>query len=162
MENWFFDHFFLIFSSVPDAVGEFFAFYFFPFAVWVGQFFWLVWNSGGLGVSPPPFPRVKVCFGGWWRNFPFLLFPCFGLVGFSGFFFGGGRGLIKFDKWKPKYRYDIWPEVRLFAQGEWKELESLRPSTVVLTPSRLNIRNWNEVEDMNQRRFSRWKDRNRK
>ena len=49
--------FILLFSRVPEAAGEFFAFYFFPFAVWGGGFFRLVWNSGGLGEGgefPPP------------------------------------------------------------------------------------------------------------
>ena len=41
----FFCPFFLPFSRVPEAVGEFFAFNFFPFAVW-GGFFRLVWTSG--------------------------------------------------------------------------------------------------------------------
>ena len=39
--------FFLPFSRVLEPVGEFFAFNFFPFAVWVGGgFFRLVWTSG--------------------------------------------------------------------------------------------------------------------
>ena len=52
--------FFLLFSMVPEAVGEFFAFYFFSFAVGGGEFFRLVWNSGGLGGGRVPPPRVNV------------------------------------------------------------------------------------------------------
>ncbi|KAF0146727.1 MAG: hypothetical protein FD143_3283, partial [Ignavibacteria bacterium] len=66
-------------------------------------------------------------------------FSFFGLVGFSVFFVG--VGIRKFEKCKPNYRYDIWTEVRLFDQRELKELEILMLSTVVLTPSRLKIRN---------------------
>ena len=49
-------HHFLPFSSVPEAVAEFVAFYFLPFVVG-GEFFRLVWNSdelGGGGTAPHP------------------------------------------------------------------------------------------------------------
>ena len=55
--------FFLLFSMVPEAVGEFFAFYFFSFAVWGGIFPAGVefWRVGGGRVPPPPIPpRVNV------------------------------------------------------------------------------------------------------
>ena len=56
---------FLLFSRVPGAVGEFFAFYFFCFAVWAGEFFRLVWNSGGLGGGRVTIPRPPVSSYGW-------------------------------------------------------------------------------------------------
>ena len=98
-----------------------------------------MWNLGGLGVEFPPPPRVKVCSGGCWRKFPFLLFLFLVWSDFPFFFVG--VGIRKFEKCKPNYRYDIWTEVRLFDQRELKELEILMLSTVVLTPSRLKIRN---------------------
>ena len=55
-----FDHLFLTFSRVSGAVGEFFAFYFFPFAVWGDFSCWCGiqadWGEG----SPPPSRRVTV------------------------------------------------------------------------------------------------------
>ena len=45
---------FLLFSRVPEAVGEFFASYFFPFAVWGGDFSgWCGIQAGWGRVSPP-------------------------------------------------------------------------------------------------------------
>ena len=85
MENCFCDHFFLPFSMVPEAVGEFFAFYLFHFAVGGGGFFLLVWNSGGLGDEESPPPRCQglqdSCY-----IYPFLLGS------------GGSRRLILIDE----------------------------------------------------------------
>ena len=66
--------------------------------------------------------RVPPCQGMFRRllaKFPLFTFSLFRFGGIFRVFLGGaGRGLKKFDKWKPKYRYDIWPQVRLFAQRE--------------------------------------------
>ena len=44
--------------------------------------------------------------GGCWRNFPFLLAPCFGLGGFSSFF--GGGGFSWFGRDSPPCQGMVW------------------------------------------------------
>ncbi|KAF0137872.1 MAG: hypothetical protein FD143_3733, partial [Ignavibacteria bacterium] len=51
---------FLLFSRVSEAVGEFFAFCFFPFAVWGDYLAGVEFRQGEGGGFPSPSPRVKV------------------------------------------------------------------------------------------------------
>ena len=74
---------------------------------------------GGFRVAEPP---------GRQRNFPNYILKTQRKITILGQFF---QSLMKIVR-KPKYRYDIWPEVRFFAQRELKELESLRLPTVVI------------------------------
>ena len=58
---------FLLFSTVPEAVGELFAFYFFPFAVGGGGFSGWCGIEVGWGRVPSPIPPPPVSRYGWER-----------------------------------------------------------------------------------------------